>query len=73
MLDRQYQNDYHYLQARHQERIQASEELRVMQQNLSSAPKLKDRIFLALGDKLIAWGQKLKCEAEFDELSQECA
>ena len=73
MLDRQYQNDYHYLQARHQERIQTAEELRVMQQNPSSASKLKDRIFLALGDKLIAWGQKLKCEAEFDELSQECA
>ena len=73
MLDRQYQNDYNYLQARHQERIQTAEELRVMQQNPSSASKLKDRIFLALGDKLIAWGQKLKCEAEFDELSQECA
>ncbi len=73
MLDRQYQNDYNYLQARHQERIQAAEELRRMQPSQSNAPKLKDRIFLALGDKLIAWGQKLKCEAEFDELSQECA
>jgi hypothetical protein len=70
MLDRQYQNDYYYLQARHRERIQAAGEAR--QYTQSSTVKMKDRIYLALGERLIALGQKLKDEAVFDELAEEC-
>jgi len=70
MLDRQYQNDLYYLQAHHQERIQAAGEAHLHTQ--ASAAKMKDRIYLALGETLIAWGQKLKDEAVFNELSEEC-
>ena len=72
MLDRQYQNDHYYLQARHQERIQAAGEARLYAQGQRSVAKIKDRIYLALGDRLIVWGQKLKDEAVFNELAEEC-
>ena len=72
MLDRQYQNDYYYLQARHQERIQAASEAHQHAQGQRSVVKIKDRIYLALGERLIALGQKLKDEAVFNELAEEC-
>jgi hypothetical protein len=72
MLDRQYQNDLNYLQARHQERIQAANEVHLHTQGQPSALKMKDRIYLALGERLIALGQKLKDEAVFNELAEEC-
>lgn len=72
MLDRQYQNDNYYLQARHQERIQAAGEVRLYAQRQSGMAKMKDRIYLALGERLIAMGQKLKDEAVFNELAEEC-
>jgi hypothetical protein len=72
MLDRQYQTDLNYLQARHQERIQAAGEAHQYAQGQRSVAKMKDRIYLALGERLIAWGQKLKDEAVFNELTEEC-
>lgn len=70
MLDRQFQNDLYYLRAHHQERIQAASEAHVYAQR--SAAKVKERIYLALGERLIALGQRLKDEAVFDELAEEC-
>lgn len=70
MLDRQYLNDLNYLQAHHQERIQVASETRVHAQR--SAAKVKDRIYLALGERLIALGQRLKDEVAFNELTEEC-
>jgi hypothetical protein len=72
MLDRQYQNDLNYIQARHQERIQAVSEASLRAQGQRSAVKMKERIYLALGERLIALGQKLKDEAVFNELAEEC-
>ena len=70
MLDRQYQNDLYYLQAHHQERIQAASEARMYAQR--STVKVKDRIYLALGERLIALGQKLKDEVVYNEFIEEC-
>jgi hypothetical protein len=70
MLDRQYLNDLYYLQAHHQERIQAASVPRVHAQH--SSVKVKDRIYLALGERLIALGQRLKDEVVYNEFLEEC-
>lgn len=72
MLDRQYQNDLNYLRARHLERVQAASEVPLRAQGQKSGAKIRDRIYLALGERLIALGQKLKDEAIFNELAEEC-
>jgi hypothetical protein len=72
MLDRNYQVDPKYLQAQHDDLVQAAEAAR-LQQSAGIAPGLKDRIYNATGDRLIAWGQKLKRETVYNDLCQDCA
>jgi len=72
MLDRHYQTDLNYLRARHQELVRATSEAQLHAQGQRSAAKMKDRIYLALGERLIVLGQKLKDEAVFNELAEEC-
>ncbi len=72
MLDRNYQIDPNYLHAHHADLIQAAEADR-QQQMAKTAPGLKERLYNAVGDHLIAWGQRLKRETEYNELCQDCA
>ncbi len=72
MIYHHFQSNLHYLQEHHQELIRAAEQSRLVKQSQTSTPKLRDRIYLALGERLIAWGQKLKDEAVFNELAEEC-
>jgi hypothetical protein len=72
MLDRNYQIDPNYLQTRHVERLRAVESARLAEQ-LSSGPGLKDRIYIAVGDRLISWGQRLKKETPYNDLCQDSA
>ena len=74
MLDRQYLNDLYYLQARHQARHQARVQAAGVPHGSSQrrAAKVKDRIYLALGERLIALGQKMKDEVVYSEFLEEC-
>ncbi len=72
MTYHQLQSDAKYLQTHHQELIQVAKQARSVQQSQTRKPNLKDRIFLALGGKLISWGQKLKDATVFDGFTEEC-
>ncbi len=71
MLDRNYQVDPNYFQARRDELLQAAEAAR-LQQPARTTPGVKDRFYNAIGDRLIAWGQRLKRETDYNELCQDC-
>ncbi len=71
MLDRNYQIDPNYLQAHHADLVQVVEAARG-QRIASTTPGLKERLYNAIGDHLIAWGQKLKRATDYNELCQDC-
>jgi len=71
MLDRQFQIDPNYLLAQHAERLRAAESARLAERARVGA-ELKDRIYNAAGDRLIAWGQKLKRGTSYNNLCQDC-
>ena len=73
MLERQYQSDMNYFKAHQREIIQAAQQEKLLQQIQVSVPNLKERVLNAAGNRLIAWGQKLKGETFSNDLSQECA
>lgn len=62
MLERQYQSDLNYIQARQREISQAAQQGKLQQQTQARVPNLKERLLNAAGKRLIAWGQKLKGE-----------
>ncbi|HEY5671660.1 MAG TPA: hypothetical protein VIS10_16840 [Anaerolineales bacterium] len=72
MLERRYQSDLNYIKAHHRELIQAAQQEKLLGQTKASDPNLKERLLDAAGNRLIAWGQKLKGETYSNELSQEC-
>ena len=71
MLDRNYQIDPNYLHAHHAELIRAAE-AECQQKMTSTVPGLRDRLYNAVGDHLIALGQRLKRETDYNELCQDC-
>ena len=74
MLDRSFQIDPYYLQARHAERLRAAEAARLARSAHSySEVGLKARLYNAAGDLLIDWGQKLKKNTANNDLCQDCA
>jgi hypothetical protein len=71
MFDQQHVHDLRYLQSRFDGLLQVSNEER-----FSRPPRalgLKDRLFIAIGDRLISLGCRLKDTTAVNKLSEECA